>query len=298
MKPEDLIANQANEVAKKYFVVELPANEPEEADAPTQTRQFVTRLDVVMKADPFGPKCMETLGVIQAWLREELPRASANVDDVQPECYGVTVNARDLAQVTEADRHRVNYLVLGGIFIILLLVVRSFWLAGYLLITVLLSYFATLGATALGGILWTGHPLTEVDWRVPFFLFTILVAVGEDYNILLMTRAVQERKRYGAEEGMRRALSRTGGTITSCGLIMAGTFATLMLAGLGTLIQVGFALAFGVLLDTFLVRPFLVPAFTLVVWKCLDETPDEEENTSPPNKRRIPVRRSRLRDAA
>jgi len=291
VKPEDLITAQANEVARKYFVVELPADDPDEP------HEFVTRLDVVMKADPFGPQCMDTLGVIQAWLREELPRTAEKGQDVQAECYGVTVNARDLAQVTEADRHRVNYLVLGGIFIILLVVVRSFWLAGYLLVTVLLSYLATLGATSLAGALWTGHILTEVDWRVPFFLFTILVAVGEDYNILLMTRAVEERKRYGAAEGMRRALSRTGGTITSCGLIMAGTFATLMLAGLGTLIQVGFALAFGVLLDTFLVRPFLVPAFTVVVWKCLEQKSEEPLDDLRPQKRRRDLKRS-LRDAA
>ena len=102
---------------------------------------------------------------------------------------------------------------------------------------------------------------------MPFFLFTILVAVGEDYNILLITRTFRRRRRHGADEGMRRALRHTGGAITSCGLIMAGTFATLMLAGLNTLVQIGFALAFGVLLDTFVVRPFLVPAFTLLVWR-------------------------------
>jgi RND superfamily putative drug exporter len=68
-------------------------------------------------------------------------------------------------------------------------------------------------------------------------------------------------------------LARTGGTITSCGLIMAGTFATLMLAGLGTLVQIGFALAFGILLDTFVVRPFLVPAFILLVWR--EKSPTE-----------------------
>src|SRR6202011_6073584 len=107
----------------------------------------------------------------------------------------------------------------------------------------------------------------EVDWRVPFFLFTILIAVGEDYNILLLSRALEERKKYGGVEGTRRALAHTGGTITSCGLIMAGTFATLMLAGLNTLVQIGFALAFGVLLDTFVVRPLLVPAFTLFIWR-------------------------------
>ena len=93
----------------------------------------------------------------------------------------------------------------------------------------------------LFGIVWTGQPWQQVDWRVPFFLFTILVAVGEDYNILLMTRAL----RSGAGTGparMRLALARTGGTITSCGVIMAGTFATLMLTGLNSLVQIGFAL--------------------------------------------------------
>src|SRR5439155_18790352 len=118
---------------------------------------------------------------------------------------------------------------------------------------VLLSYYATLGATTLMAH-WVLHrPVGEVDWRVLFFLFTILVAVGEDYNILLITRALKERKRHGSVEGMRRALASTGGVITSCGLIMAGTFATLMLAGLNTLVQIGFAVAFGVLLDTVLV---------------------------------------------
>jgi RND superfamily putative drug exporter len=78
---------------------------------------------------------------------------------------------------------------------------------------------------------------------------------------------MQERKIFGGKEGMRRALARTGGAITSCGLIMAGTFATLCLSGLNTLLQIGFALAFGVLIDTFIVRPFLVPAFCMMFWK-------------------------------
>jgi len=103
------------------------------------------------------------------------------------------------------------------------------------------------------------------------------VAVGEDYNILLVSRALQERKRYGTVEGMRRALARTGGAITSCGLIMAGTFATLMLAGLNTLTQIGFALAMGVLIDTFVVRPFLVPAMVMLFCRG-ERTPQEMED--------------------
>jgi RND superfamily putative drug exporter len=228
--------------------------------------RHVARLDVVLGTDPFDPHSQAALETLQVWLAEELPRW-ARSRPVRAECYGVTVNARDLALVTEADRVRINTLVSAGVFLILLVLVRKLWLATYLLATVLFSYSAALGATALFAHWWLGRPFGEVDWRVLFFLFTILVAVGEDYNILLMTRALQERKRHGAEEGMRRALAQTGGVITSCGLIMAGTFATLMLAGLNTLLQIGFALAFGVLLDTFVVRPLLVPALVVWVWR-------------------------------
>jgi RND superfamily putative drug exporter len=249
---------QAQRAARDFYLAELPAE--------TEDR-FVARLDVVFHSDPFATESRETLELIELWLQKALPSCSSALHSVRGDCYGVTVSSRDLAQVTEEDRLRVNALVLSGIFVILLLLVRRLWLAAYLLLTVLFSYYCTLGATAIIGTMWSGRPLGQVDWRVPFFLFTILVAVGEDYNILLITRVLQERKRHGTEEGTRRALARTGGTITSCGLIMAGTFATLMLAGLGTLVQIGFALAFGVLLDTFVVRPFLVPAFTLFVWR-------------------------------
>jgi RND superfamily putative drug exporter len=259
-------------------------------DAP----RHVTRLDVVMHTDPFDPRSVPTLELIQTWLRDELPRSASELGPVRAECYGVTVNAQDLAQVTERDRRRVNLLVLGGVFLILLVLVRRPLPAAYLLGTVLLSYYATLGATTLAAHWWLHRPVGEVDWRVPFFLFTILVAVGEDYNILLLTRALEERRRHGGVEGTRRALAQTGGTITSCGLIMAGTFATLMLAGLNTLVQVGFALAFGVLLDTFVVRPFLVPTFTLWLWR--DELPpaaeEEEDNPNLPLGRSPPRRRA------
>ena len=232
----------------------------------------VTRLDVVLKTDPFEPRSVETLARLRLWVRESLPEMTGDFGTVRAECFGVTVNAHDLAEVTERDRRWINAMVIGGIFLILLFLVRHPGLAAYLLVTVLLSYYATLGATTILAHTWHGRPIGEIDWRVPFFLFTILVAVGEDYNILLITRALEERKLFGGVEGTRRALACTGGTITSCGLIMAGTFATLMLTGLNTLVQVGFALAFGVLLDTFLVRPVLVPAFTVLLWR--DETRD------------------------
>jgi RND superfamily putative drug exporter len=261
------MSDQVGRTAREFYLARLPGT-------PAGSRpRSIARLDVVLKTEPFDPRSIPTLDLLQLWLRDELPRSAASWAEVRSECYGVTVSARDLAEVTESDRLRINSLVLAGIFLILLLLVRRPGLAAYLLATVLLSYYATLGATTLAAHWWNGRPLGEVDWRVPFFLFTVLVAVGADYNILLISRALQERKRHGEAEGARRALAHTGGTITSCGLIMAGTFATLMLAGLNTLVQIGFALAFGVLLDTFVVRPFLVPAFTLAVARCRGAAP-------------------------
>jgi RND superfamily putative drug exporter len=257
----DDLRQEVQRTARAYYESQIEAS-----DGPRPGPRYVTRLDVVLRSDPFEPQSAATLALIQTWLREELPHYRFVRGDVQAECCGITANCQDLAEVTEGDRRRVNCLVLGAILLILLVLVRHVGLALYLLVTVLASYYAALGATAIASILWTGAPAMSLDWRVPFFLFTILVAVGEDYNILLVCRALEERKRHGPVEGMRRALARTGGAITSCGLIMAGTFATLMIAGLNTLTQIGFALAFGVLIDTFVVRPFLVPACVVVFW--------------------------------
>jgi RND superfamily putative drug exporter len=271
------LTDQINHTASEFYVARLPGTK---AEGPLR---FVTRLDVVLRSDPFDAESLQTLELIQLWLREELPKYPG-AEQVRAECHGITINARDLANVTESDRLRINALVLAGIFLILLVLVRRPGFALYLLATVLFSYYASLGATTLLAHWWSGRPLGQVDWRVPFFLFTILVAVGEDYNILLVSRALEERRRHGPIEGIRRSLARTGGTITSCGLIMAGTFATLMLGGLSTLVQIGFALAFGVLMDTFVVRPILVPAFALWLWRAEADTEKKQVSRRSPRR--------------
>src|SRR5262249_33164796 len=126
-------------------------------------------------------------------------------------------------------------------------------------------YYATLGLTF--AVFWVLDPqgFAGIDFRVAIFLFTILIAVGEDYNIFLMSRIDEESARYGPVRGVTEALDRTGPIISSCGLIMVGTFASLLAGSLMQMKQLGFALAFGVLLDTFVVRPVLVPAFLILL---------------------------------
>src|SRR5205823_7448613 len=128
--------------------------------------------------DPFEPASAETLKLLQTWLKVDLPDYNVLGEKIGSECYGITAIGQDLAEVTESDRRRVNGFVLLAILAILLVLVRRVWLAGYLLVTVLASYYAALGATMLVGFLWSGHAWSQIDWRVPFFLFTILVAVG------------------------------------------------------------------------------------------------------------------------
>lgn len=267
------IQNGVDQQIRKMAVQQYTAVIEGEGDAP---KRHVTRLDVILDTDPFDPRSLPVLGQIQAWLKNELPNDTAFFAPIRGETYGITVGADDLARITEGDRLRINMLVLLAVLAILLVLVKDLPLACYLLATVLFSYLATLGATMLLAHWGFQRPFGEVDWRVPLFLFVILVAVGEDYNILLICRMVQERKRRSPVEAMRRALAATGSTITSCGLIMAGTFATLVLAGLNTMVQIGFALAFGVILDTFIVRPILVPAFCFFWWKRLERRDDPE----------------------
>jgi RND superfamily putative drug exporter len=151
--------------------------------------------------------------------------------------------------------------------VILVMLLRRPGISLYLILTVVLGYLASLGVTELlfKSLHHGSEPWGGLDWTVGFFLFVILVAVGEDYNILLMARVIEEEEKHGITEGTRLAVAHTGGIISSCGLIMAGTFGSMLTGTLTSLRELGFALGLGILLDTFLVRPILVPAFVVVM---------------------------------
>jgi len=106
-----------------------------------------------------------------------------------------------------------------------------------------------------------------VDASVVLDTFIFLVALGTDYNIFLMNRTRQEATDVGTRSGLQRALTLTGGVITSAGIVLAATFSALAILPLVVLVEVGFAVAFGVLLDTFVVRSVLVPAIVLDLGK-------------------------------
>ncbi|MFO0917210.1 MAG: MMPL family transporter [Planctomycetaceae bacterium] len=233
------------------------------SQAESELGNHVTRLELTSDIDPFSRDSIAYLSELQNQISEMLPaglQAGATVD-----VMGATASIRDLKSVTDRDQIRIDLLVIAGVFSILVLLLRRPSLCLYLIVTVLFSYLVTLGVTY--GFFWylDGENFAGLDWKVPMFLFTILIAVGEDYNIFLMTRIEEEQRLFGPVEGVTHALAKTGRIISSCGIIMAGTFASLMAGSLKGMSQLGFALAFGVLLDTFVVRPILVPAYLVIL---------------------------------
>lgn len=229
----------------------------------------VSRVDIVFKADPFARESIRQFADVESEIRSAVDKTEtlAPLRDAEIHFVGPTSSIRDLKIVTDHDQVKIDLLVLGSVFVILVLLLRKPAISLYLIVSVFFSYFVTLGVTFAFYYLKDPDGFGGLDWKVPMFLFTILMAIGEDYNIFLMTRIDEEQQRHGLVEGIRVAMLKTGTIISSCGIIMAGTFVSLMFGTLVGLHQLGFALAFGVLLDTFVVRPLLVPAYLILLYR-------------------------------
>ncbi|MGO4488104.1 MMPL family transporter [Microbacterium sp. 2RAF4] len=180
---------------------------------------------------------------------------------------GVTATSIDTNDASIHDRNLIIPVILVVIMLILMLLLRSILAPVLLILTTVLSFGTAMGISALvfNGI----FQFPGADPAVPLFGFVFLVALGIDYNIFLMTRVREESKAHGTREGILRGLSITGGVITSAGLVLAATFAALSVIPILFLVQLAFIVAFGVLLDTFVVRSLLVPALTYDIGKAI-----------------------------
>jgi RND superfamily putative drug exporter len=171
---------------------------------------------------------------------------------------GQTASQLDVDTASLHDRNLIIPVVLLVIFLILMLLLRSIAAPVLLIGTVVLSFFATLGVCAI--FFNNVFGFAGADTSFPLFAFVFLVALGVDYNIFLMTRVREESIKIGTRPGILKGLTVTGGVITSAGIVLAATFLVLGVLPLVFLRQIGFAVAVGVLLDTFIVRSTLVPA--------------------------------------
>ncbi|MEU1921934.1 MMPL family transporter [Streptomyces albogriseolus] len=174
---------------------------------------------------------------------------------------GYTAQQVDTQQTASDDRTLIVPIVLVVILLILVLLLRSVLVPVLLVATVALNFLATLGVSAL--VFEHLFGFSGTDASVPLYGFVFLVALGVDYNIFLMSRVREEALTHGTRQGVLRGLTTTGGVITSAGVVLAATFAALMVIPLAFLVQIAFIVAFGVLLDTLVVRSLLVPALVI-----------------------------------
>jgi len=259
--PLDVIVPPGGDAAAVRAAVEQVAGvaevRPNEAVRPGADR---TLLAAVLELDPYSTAAYDLVPEVREAAK------GAGGDDVL--VGGASAVEKDLREAAARDTTLIVPMTLVVVFLILIVLLRALVAPLLLIGTVILSFAAALGFGAVVFDVIFGFPGS--DPSIPLFAFVFLVALGIDYNIFLMARVREETQRHGTREGMLRGLAVTGGVITSAGIVLAGTFSVLAVLPLVFLTQIGFVIAFGVLLDTFLVRSVVVPALVLdwgkVVW--------------------------------
>ena len=214
-----------------------------------------TKVDVQLTIDPYSTEAFDEVPSLRETVEE------AGGDDVL--VGGPTAAEYDLRQSAARDNWVIIPITLVVVFGILAVLLRSLLAPAMLVATVVLSFAAALGTGMFFSKEVFGFP--GIDPSLPLLAFVFLVALGIDYNIFLMARVREETIRHGTREGMLRGLAVTGAVITSAGIVLAGTFSALAVLPLVFLTEIGFIVAFGVLLDTFIVRSILVPALTFLL---------------------------------
>ena len=220
-----------------------------------------TRIFVGLSTSPFAPDALKSVDKIDEIAKISL--ASSPLENAKVYPTGLSAFFNNLDKAADRDFKMIILAVILGVFLVLALLLRALVAPLYMVATVLLSFAAALG---IATVVFQGFlHQAGLAWWVPPFLYVLLVALGADYNIFLMSRVREEAETKPTRVAVAEATRLTGGVITSAGLILAGTFAAMMAANMTSLVQMGFATTVGILLDTFVVRTFMVPAIATLV---------------------------------
>ncbi|HEY2088798.1 MAG TPA: RND family transporter [Mycobacterium sp.] len=216
---------------------------------------------VQTKLYPFGTDAMNQIhGIIDA---ARGPHPDAMFKEASISASGVTAMLRDTRAYYGQDINLIIVMTILIVFLILVAILRAVVAPLYLIASVVISYLSALGIGVIFFQFILGQPLT---WSIPGLTFIVLVAMGADYNLLLISR-LREESPHGIRAGVIHTVSSTGGVITAAGVIFAASMFGMLFASISTLVQCGFIIGTGLLLDTFLVRTITVPAIAVLVGK-------------------------------
>lgn len=218
------------------------------------------RFLALLKDSSASPAALDAIPALRTSVNEAARAAGA----AQNAVFSRNAFTYDILHTSESDLSRIIPIVALLIALLLAMVLRSLIAPLYLVASVMLSYLAALGLVALVFVHFGGSD--GVNFIVPFVLFVFLMALGSDYNILVMRRIREEAERMPLRDAVREALMRTSGTVTAAGMILAGTFAILAVTAANEQNrQFGFGVAAGILMDTFLIRTLLIPALVVLL---------------------------------
>lgn len=220
-------------------------------------------LPVVLTNSPQSPQAMAAAESIRAAADRTLAERKL---PIKVHLAGATAFTFDLREITQSDFQRTAAASLAIIFLVVLILLRDAILSAFTVAATVLGYLAALGLTYW---IFTALGQGGLDWEVEVFLFIVMVAVGQDYNLFFAVRLAQETVELPLRPAAQQALVHTGRVISSCGVIMAAALGSMIVGDVKMLQQLGAALAVGMLIDTFVVRPLLLPAFILLTGRTL-----------------------------
>jgi RND superfamily putative drug exporter len=282
-----IIDTQGKSVSLDQILTSLPYID--QVSEPQAGRQNANRIgyDIQFNLNPYSLEALNHISDLREATVQALSAAGVTNPEENVWISGQTAEQYDTKETGERDTMLIIPIVIGLITLLLLVYLRSIVATLYLVLTVILSYFSALG---LGWLV--VHYLFGADaiqGSIPLYSFVFLVALGEDYNIFMISSIWQKRKHMPLKQAIKEGVGETGSVITSAGLILAGTFAVLATLPIQVLVQFGIITAIGVLLDTFVVRPFLVPAITALLgrwafWPAKYEPVSEQQAQATPSK--------------
>jgi putative drug exporter of the RND superfamily len=257
-----LIMNNASQPSMAgFFIPQQVLDSPEFKKIAAMTVSadgHAVRYLVQSRLNPFSAAAMNQVGEIQNAARTAQPNTS--LADASISLVGIPVASRDINAYYDDDAVYIGVLTIVVVLAILMLLLRAVVAPLYLVASVIVSYLSALG---IGVIAFQVLLHQRLSWTVPCTAFTLLVAVGADYNMVLISR-IREESSSGMRLGVIRTVASTGSAITSAGIIFAASMFGLLLSGIAAVVQIGFVVGVGLLLDTFLVRTITVPAIAAV----------------------------------